>query len=484
MRKKILFIVALLFFISFIIVIICGKTATIEYNIGNVENISINYDKSIIKCDEEYNNGKLKIKISPLKKGNTEIVTNFDKKNEDSTIEQKEYKKSIFVHSFKIITVDNFFGNCNGDISIIFSFLVSLVIILLYVLRQFIRGIKKNMYEYRNIRLLGLIIFISVILAWQLYAFIIDTVNNYHMSFYLLIQEIKNISMEFSSLMLPVAFLTTILLTISNVELIIKEGKSWKNALGVILGGFLCISTFLFIVFGSLPAKPHNIFDIVKDSIPFLISVCISYLECILIGTIIMGIISSKHTPKDNKDYIIILGCKIKEDGTLLPLLKSRVDRAIEFANKQKQKTDKNIVFVPSGGKGKDEIISEAEAMKNYLIEQGIKNKNIIVEDKSRNTYENIKFSNEKIKEKSKKASVVFCTSNYHVFRAGNIASNQGLYIDGMGAKTKSYYWINAFIREFVATLVSEKNKHIKTIIALIILFLIIYVISYISTVL
>ena len=122
--------------------------------------------------------------------------------------------------------------------------------------------------------------------------------------------------------------------------------------------------------------------------------------------------------------------------------------------------------------------------MKNYLIEQEIKNNNIIVEDKSKNTYENIKFSNEKIKEKSKNASVVFCTSNYHVFRAGNIASNQGLYIDGIGAKTKTYYWINAFIREFVATLVSEKNKHIKTIIALIILFLIIYVISYISTIL
>ena len=483
MRKKIIIIITLLFLSSIFIVILLGRQTTIEYNIGNIESISIDYDKSIIKCDDEFNNGKLKLKISPLKRGKTDVVIKIDKMNEDSSLEKVEYKKSIFIHPLKIITVGNYFGNCNGDISIIISFLVSLVIILLYVLRQFIRGIKKNIYEYRNIRLLGLIIFISVILAWQLYAFIIDTINNYHMSFYLLIQEIKNVSMGFSSLMLPVAFLTTILLTISNVKLIIKEGKSWKNALGVILGGFLCVSTFLFIVFGSLPAKPHNIFDIVKDSIPFLISVCISYLECILIGTIIMGIISSKHTPKDKKDYIIILGCKIKEDGTLLPLLRSRVDRAIDFANKQKQKSGKNIVFVPSGGKGKDEIISEAEAMKNYLIEQGIKNKNILVEDKSRNTYENIKYSNEIIKEKNKKASVVFCTSNYHVFRAGNIASNQGLYIDGIGSKTKTYYWINAFIREFAATLVSERKKHIKTIIVLMILFLIIYAISYISTI-
>lgn len=484
MRKKIIIIILLLFLLSFIIVTLLGRKATIEYKIGNAENISIDYDKSIIECDEEFDNGILKLKISSLKKGNTNIFIKFDEKNEDSTIEQKEYKKSIFVHSLKIITVDNFFGNCSGDISIIISFLISLAIILLYVLRQFIRGIKKNMYEYRNIRLLGLIIFISIILVWQLYAFIIDTINNYHMSLYLLLQEIKSSSMVFSSFMLPVAFLTTILLTISNVELIIKEGKSWKNALGVILGSFLCISTFLFIVIGSLPANHHNLFDIVKDSIPFLFSVCISYLECILIGTIIMGIISSKHTPKDNKDYIIILGCKIKEDGTLLPLLKSRVDRAIEFANKQKQKTDKNIVFVPSGGKGKDEIISEAEAMKNYLLKQGINEKNIIIENKSKNTYENIKFSNKLIKEKNNNPSIVFCTSNYHVFRAGNIASNQGLYIDGIGAKTKTYYWINAFIREFVATLVSEKNKHIKTIIVLMILFLIIYFISSVSTIL
>ncbi len=484
MRKKILFTVTILFLISFIIVLVFGRKATIEYNIGSYENISINYDHNIIKCVDEVKDGKLIINVSSIKRGNTNISIVVDKKNEDSSIDKIKYEKKIYVHSMNIITVDKFLGNCNGDIAIIIAFLLSLVITLLFVIRQFIRGVKKNIYEYRNIRLLGLIIFIGIIFLWQFFCFIIDSINNYHMSLYILIQNIKSSSMGFSLFMLPVAFITTILLIISNLELIIKEGRSYKNILGMILGLFLCITTIIFITIGSAPTKTSNEFSIIYNLIPFLLSVCITYLECILIGTIVMAFVAAKHKPKENKDYIIILGCKIKKDGTLYPLLKSRVDKAIEFAKNQKKKTGKDIIFIPSGGKGNDEIISEAEAMKNYLIEQGINKNKIVLEDKSKNTIENIKFSSELINEKGNKKSIAFCTSNYHVFRAATIASSQGLYIEGIGAKTKSYYWINAFIREFVATLIAEKDKHIKTLLVLTIIFLIINIISNISMIL
>ena len=72
--------------------------------------------------------------------------------------------------------------------------------------------------------------------------------------------------------------------------------------------------------------------------------------------------------PKFDKDYIIILGSKIRDNGSLTPILQARVDKAIEFAKNQKEKSNKRIVFVPSGGKREDEIIAEAEAMKNYLV--------------------------------------------------------------------------------------------------------------------
>ena len=134
----------------------------------------------------------------------------------------------------------------------------------------------------------------------------------------------------------------------------------------------------------------------------------------------------------------------------------------------QKEKTGKDIIFVPSGGKGNDEIMSEAQAMKNYLIEKGIKENNILIEDKSKNTFENIKFSNKLINDKVKNAKIAFSTTNYHVFRAGIIARNQNINIEGIGAKTKSYFWINAFIREFIVTLFSEKKKHITIILCII----------------
>ena len=190
------------------------------------------------------------------------------------------------------------------------------------------------------------------------------------------------------------------------------------------------------------------------------VAVIVTYLEYILIATIVHGVKAAKHIPTLDKDYIIILGCQIKKDGTLTPLLKSRADRAIEFAKLQKEKTGKDIVFVPSGGKGTDETIAEGEAIKNYLLEQGINEEQILLENKSKNTYENIKFSKELIDSKNPDAKIAFSTTNYHVYRAGAIAQEQGINVEGIGVKTKTYFWINAFIREFIATIVTNIKTH------------------------
>ena len=147
----------------------------------------------------------------------------------------------------------------------------------------------------------------------------------------------------------------------------------------------------------------------------------------------------------------------------------------------QKKHTGKDLIFVPSGGQGNDEAISEAQAMKNYLLENGIKEEEILVENKSKNTFENIKFSNELIKEKLNNAKIAFSTTNYHVYRAGAIANNQGIDIEGIGAKTKSYFWIDAFIREFIATLASEKKKHIITICTILLISIGMIVLEYLS---
>lgn len=81
-------------------------------------------------------------------------------------------------------------------------------------------------------------------------------------------------------------------------------------------------------------------------------------MECFLIGAIICGALAARHVPEGEADYIIILGCAIRKDGTLFPLLRGRVDRALAFAEKQLERSGRAAVFVPSGGQGRNEVIS------------------------------------------------------------------------------------------------------------------------------
>ena len=72
-----------------------------------------------------------------------------------------------------------------------------------------------------------------------------------------------------------------------------------------------------------------------------------------------------------------------------------------------------------------------------------------------------MKFSKEKIDRINKDGKIIFSTTNYHVFRSGVIANDEGIDCEGMGSKTKWYFYTNALIREFIANLFSQKWRHI-----------------------
>ena len=482
-KFKIFIIAIILLIISSVFIIINGNTYT--FKIDNMNEISgIEYlnvkieDENVVKCvDKSLENGTLKIKLESVSKGKTYV--DIDYSEEYSTF------FSIYVHTFGIITFNEYMGDSNGSIIIPISIMVFSIYVLYLLIVSYREKKNENMYQYKNIAYLGIIIFIIISIISQLLA-----LSNYN-GLISIINAILSM-FSFTTFLLPIAFVVSILVIISNISLIRKEGFRVRNILGILLGILLCFSSVLpEILYNMLYSATwidiHNqngvglyIYNLVETTI----YISITYIECILIGTIIMGIKATKHIPKFDKDCIIILGCQIKKDGTLTKLLKGRVDRAIEFSKMQKEKTGKDIIFVPSGGKGNDEVISEAQAMKNYLMEQGIEEGNILIEDKSKNTFENIKFSNKLINDKVKNAKIAFSTTNYHVFRAGTIAKSQNINIEGIGAKTKSYFWVNAFIREFIATLFSEKKKHIVVICSIIVLAIFMIALQYISNIL
>ena len=63
------------------------------------------------------------------------------------------------------------------------------------------------------------------------------------------------------------------------------------------------------------------------------------------------------------------------------------------------------------------------------------------------------------------------------------LAHELGMRIEGIGSRTKSYYWINAFVREYIATIVKEKKTHLLITAILILINLIGSILMYITEV-
>lgn len=148
-------------------------------------------------------------------------------------------------------------------------------------------------------------------------------------------------------------------------------------------------------------------------------------------------------------DYIIIHGAGLQGDKPT-PLLRGRIDRAVTLWERQNRRAK----IIVSGGRGDDETISEAEAMRRYLVdERKVPETAILMEDQSTTTLENLRLSKRIMDDLSGEDAyrAALVTSDYHVFRASEYAHVLGMRADGVGSHTKGYYWPSAFIREFVA---------------------------------
>ena len=333
-----------------------------------------------------------------------------------------------------------------------FSYVLARLII------AFIRQIKYNPYSYNTIYYFGFsLVAIYVIIA---HIFVVGNMIRYP-DLYLSMEVVHVLLGSAKSFMIfssPLLLIFAIAMCISNASLLRHEGRSFVNILGVILS-VLLVGGVLFLFFFDMYASGSQFEVMMHDLFINLFAAIYLYFECMVLGIIVADAIAARYEPDKDKDFIIILGCSLMKDGTPTPLLKGRVDRAIEFARRQKEETGKDLIFVTSGGQGPGEVISESLSMKNYLLSQGIPEDRIIMEDKSTNTFENMQFSKEKILALKPDAKIAFSTTNYHVFRSGLYARRNKMKAQGIGARTKWYFWPNAAVREFVGLLTAHKLK-------------------------
>lgn len=179
-------------------------------------------------------------------------------------------------------------------------------------------------------------------------------------------------------------------------------------------------------------------------------AVSIVFVVCMVVFLGVLGtaealiIKNAVQKPEKNADYLVVLGARV--NGTRITLnLKYRLDTALDYLNK-----NESTKVVVSGGQGKGEDITEAKAMSDYLIKNGIKKERIILEDKSKNTNENLKFTAELIG--SKTGKIVIVSNDFHIYRAKCIAKKMGYTnVSGASAKTKPITIPNSFVREAFA---------------------------------
>ncbi len=246
------------------------------------------------------------------------------------------------------------------------------------------------------------------------------------------------------------------LVAVSNLVLIRHEGMRPSNMLGIAVS-VLMVGGAAFGIWMSRSLLTFPLRNVILNVYAGLFV----YLECLLTATVIRAFEAGRHEPPYDRDYVLVLGCRIRPDGTLYPLIRARVDRAIDFVNAQLKATGKRAVLIPSGGQGGDEPMAEAEAMARYMRDRGIPDDCILPETKSKTTKENLLFSHRLIAERGGQAKAAFSTSSYHVYRGGILAAEDGWDIDGMGSRTKWYFWPNAFLREFIGLMAAGKTQQL-----------------------
>ena len=348
-----------------------------------------------------------------------------------------------------------FRGAAAAACGVMAAYSLGVILTLLWAFRE---QLRYNPYSYNTIFYFGFALFALYVLI----AYLVLTVRTARQpevyTAVMIIHVLLGAAKSYMIFTSPFLLAFSVALCISNLSLIRHEGLRPVNLLGIGLS-FLLMAGVIFLFRYDLYASGSQREVMIHDLIANTFSAVYLYFECMLLGAIVADAIAARHEPEKNKDFLIVLGCGLRSDGTPTPLLRGRLDRALAFYEAQKAETGKELTFITSGGQGPDEPCSESDAMKRYLTERGVPEARIVGEDRSTDTFENMKFSKEKIRAIDPDGKIAFATTNYHVFRSGVFARRVKMRAVGMGAKTKWYFWPNAAVREFVGLLTAHRLK-------------------------
>lgn len=172
-------------------------------------------------------------------------------------------------------------------------------------------------------------------------------------------------------------------------------------------------------------------------------NVMIVFLCAVVIGTAMMFIINGhvkavwkeriltvdKAAKLEGVDCIIVLGCKVEDNGSLSCMLQDRMCRALEL-----YKAGAAPKLLVSGDHGREDY-NEVGAMKNYAIKNGVPSENVFMDHAGFSTYETVYRAKEIFEAKK----VIIVTQEYHLYRALYIAKQLGIEAYGVSSDYHNY---------------------------------------------
>lgn len=141
----------------------------------------------------------------------------------------------------------------------------------------------------------------------------------------------------------------------------------------------------------------------------------------IMFGLVLVG---AHDVIRGDPQVMIILGCRVMPGGEPSILLQDRLDTALDYLDDHPEMT-----VVVSGGQGSNEPTSEAACMADYLEEHGVDSDQILLEDQSSNTKENLIYSRDLLEEHGivvLSDEVLVVSNGFHLTRAQMLAERYG----------------------------------------------------------
>ncbi len=362
-------------------------------------------------------------------------------------------------------------GNFTGDTVVLAAVTLFWLLVSAIMLWHFFQAKGAAFYDYGTIYYSGFSLFALASGLVMLSVTVSHLLHPEDYSMYEAYSAISGASARYMQITMPLMLVFAVTMAISNIALLRHERPRIQNILGLLVSALLIAGEFIGLFLLSRNFSGSETAYRIDNTLQNTYATVFIYFQCMLTGAVICGFTSALRTPAPDKDFIIILGCWFRPDGSLPPLLRGRADKALEFWTKQKEETGKEAWFIPSGGQGSNEPMPEGEAIRQYLLSQGIEDRLILPEDRAVNTYENMANSRQIILEAAPEGKTVFATSSYHVFRSGLWARQAGLFAEGLGGRTKWWFWPNAFMRETAGLLQKRWKQELLLLFLLIIFF-------------